>query len=61
AQAGYTMLLVSHEMAFVREVADRVFFLDQGHILEAGPADQVFDQPKSNRAKQFFSKVKERY
>lgn len=61
AQAGYTMLLVSHEMAFVREVADRVFFLDQGHILEAGPADQVFDQPTSDRAKQFFSKVKERY
>ncbi|MDK7050121.1 amino acid ABC transporter ATP-binding protein [Aerococcus sanguinicola] len=61
AQAGYTMLLVSHEMAFVREVADRVFFLDQGHILEAGPADQVFDQPQSDRAKQFFSKVKERY
>ncbi|WP_198434422.1 amino acid ABC transporter ATP-binding protein [Aerococcus sanguinicola] len=61
AQAGYTMLLVSHEMAFVREVADRVFSLDQGHILEAGPADQVFDQPQSDRAKQFFSKVKERY
>ncbi|KAA9300178.1 MULTISPECIES: amino acid ABC transporter ATP-binding protein [Aerococcus] len=61
AQAGYTMLLVSHEMAFVREVADRVFFLDQGQILEAGPADQVFDHPKSDRAKQFFSKVKERY
>lgn len=57
AQAGNTMLLVSHEMEFVRKVANRVILMDGGVIVEDGPAVQVFDHPKSDRAKEFLSKM----
>lgn len=57
AQAGYTMLLVSHEMSFVRDVADQVIFLDGGNIVESGPPEQVFNHPKTDRAKNFFNKL----
>ncbi len=57
ARKGMTMLVASHEMGFAREVADRVAFLDEGRLLEAGPPDQVFDAPREERTKAFLSKV----
>lgn len=55
AGEGNTMLLVSHEMNFVRKVADCVLFLDQGKIIESGTAKEVFENPKQERTKQFLS------
>lgn len=55
AGEGNTMLLVSHEMNFVRKVADLVLFLDQGKIIESGTAKEVFENPKQERTKQFLS------
>lgn len=55
AEEGNTMLLVSHEMNFVRKVATRVLFLDQGVILEDGTPEEVFSHPKSDRTKQFLA------
>ena len=57
ANEGYTMLLVSHEMSFVRNVADRVIFLDHGKILEDGTPDEVFNHPKNDRVKEFITKI----
>ena len=57
ADEGMTMYLVTHEMGFAREVADRVLFIDHGIIAEAGTPEQVFDHPKSPRAIEFLSKV----
>ena len=57
ANEGYTMLLVSHEMSFVRNVADRVIFLDHGKILEDGTPDDVFNHPKNDRVKEFITKI----
>lgn len=53
AKQGRTMLIVTHEMAFARAIADRVIFLDQGHILEDTPPEQFFTHPKTKRAEQF--------
>ncbi|MCM3039968.1 amino acid ABC transporter ATP-binding protein [Paenibacillus motobuensis] len=55
AEEGNTMLIVSHEMNFVRKVATRVLFLDQGLIVEDGTPQEVFSHPKSERTKQFLS------
>ncbi|WP_379144520.1 amino acid ABC transporter ATP-binding protein [Paenibacillus sp. sgz500992] len=55
AEEGNTMLLVSHEMNFVRKVATRVLFLDQGIIVEDGTPEEVFSHPKSDRTKQFLA------
>ena len=55
AQEGRTMLVVTHEMGFAREVSDRVIFLHQGKVEEDGKPDQVFDNPKSTRFKDFLS------
>ncbi|AIQ19165.1 amino acid ABC transporter ATP-binding protein [Paenibacillus sp. FSL H7-0357] len=55
AEEGNTMLLVSHEMNFVRKVATRVLFLDQGVIVEDGTPEEVFSHPKSDRTKQFLA------
>ncbi len=52
---GNTMLLVSHEMDFVRKVATRVLFLDKGIIVEDGTPQEVFAHPKSDRTKQFLA------
>lgn len=57
AGKGYTMLLVSHEMSFVRNVSNRVIFLDKGHIVEDGTPSEVFEHPRNQRTKDFFSKM----
>ncbi len=57
SKTGITMILVSHEMAFVREVSDRVVFLDQGVLIEDSPAKEFFDNPKTERAKAFLNKM----
>ncbi|MBF2078182.1 MAG: amino acid ABC transporter ATP-binding protein [Synechococcales cyanobacterium T60_A2020_003] len=57
ANTGITMLVVTHEMGFAREVANRIFFLDSGKIAEDAPPDVFFSTPKSDRAQQFLEKV----
>ena len=57
AQEGMTMVVVTHEMGFAREVANRVFFMDGGGILEEGTPEQIFDHPQEVRTKAFLSKV----
>lgn len=57
AQEGMTMVVVTHEMGFAREVGDRVIFIDQGVIVEEGPPEQVFSNTKHERTKAFLSKV----
>jgi polar amino acid transport system ATP-binding protein len=52
-----TMVVVSHEMGFAKEVADRVFIIDDGQIIEEGPPKEFFDNPKTERAQQFLSKI----
>ena len=57
AENGMTMVIVTHEMGFAREVADRVFFMDQGIIMEQGTPEQIFSNPQNERTKSFLSKV----
>ena len=57
ADRGMTMAVVTHEMGFAREVADRVVFIDSGVVMEQGTPAQIFDSPKTDRAKSFLSKV----
>jgi polar amino acid transport system ATP-binding protein len=57
ARAGTTMIVVTHEIGFAREVADTVVFLDQGRVLEHGPPGQVLDHPRHDRTRAFLSKV----
>jgi polar amino acid transport system ATP-binding protein len=57
AQEGMTMVVVTHEMGFAREVADRVLFMDSGVIVEEGSPAQIFENPKSERLQSFLSKV----
>jgi polar amino acid transport system ATP-binding protein len=57
AQSGMTMIVVSHEIGFAREVAHRMIFLDEGRILESGTPEQVLSAPRHPRAKEFFDKV----
>ena len=57
AKEGMTMVVVTHEMGFAREVANRVFFMDGGGILEEGTPEQIFDHPQEVRTKTFLSKV----
>ena len=54
---GMTMVIVTHEMGFAREVANRVFFMDQGYIMEQGTPQQSFENPQNERTKSFLSKV----
>ncbi|MDH4571376.1 amino acid ABC transporter ATP-binding protein [Salinicola acroporae] len=54
---GMTMMIVTHEMGFAREVADRVVFVHGGQIVEQGPPDQLFDQPRHERTQAFLSRV----
>lgn len=57
AAKGMTMAVVTHEMGFAKEVATRVLFMDEGVILEEGTPDQIFNNPKEDRTKEFLSKV----
>lgn len=57
AANGMTMVIVTHEMGFAREAADRVFFMDQGIIMEQGTPEEIFSSPKNERTKSFLSKV----
>ena len=57
AKAGMTMVIVTHEMGFAKEVGDRVLFMDGGYVLEEGTPEQIFDHPQQPRTKEFLSKV----
>ncbi|TFI23775.1 amino acid ABC transporter ATP-binding protein, partial [Herbaspirillum sp. 3C11] len=57
AEEGMTMVVVTHEMGFAREVSDRVLFIDQGVIMEEGPPQQVLGEPKNERTRDFLRKV----
>jgi general L-amino acid transport system ATP-binding protein len=57
AKSGMTMLVVTHEMGFARAVADRMFFFDQGQIVESGTPEQIFKDPKEERTKLFLSQI----
>ena len=57
AAEGFTMLLVSHEMNFIKKVSSKVIFLDKGKIVENGTPKEVFDYPKNERAREFFAKM----
>ena len=57
AENGMTMVIVTHEMGFAREVADRVLFIDQGVIMEQGAPEELFGNPQNERTKSFLSKV----
>ena len=56
-ETGMTMLIVTHEMGFARVVSDRVFFMDQGYIMEQGTPEEIFSNPKEPRTKDFLAKV----
>ena len=56
-KTGITMAIVTHEMGFAREVADRILFLDGGRLAEDAPPREFFTQPKCDRAKQFLEKM----
>ena len=57
AEGGMTMIVVTHEMGFARDVADRVVFMDGGLIVEEGTPDEVFDHPKSERTRDFLGHI----
>ena len=57
ARGGMTMIAVTHEMGFAREVADRVIFMDGGVIVEEGTPEEVFDHPQSDRTKDFLGHI----
>jgi general L-amino acid transport system ATP-binding protein len=57
AKDGMTMLVVTHEMGFARGVADRMFFFDDGLIVESGTPYQIFNEPKEDRTKLFLSQI----
>jgi polar amino acid transport system ATP-binding protein len=59
AQGGMTMLIATHEMAFARDIADRVCFLDDGVILEEGPPNRIFSSPQEPRTQQFLARIVE--
>lgn len=57
AREGMTMIVVTHEMGFAREVGDRVLFMEQGEIVEEGSPEQLFGNPVQDRTQSFLSKV----
>jgi polar amino acid transport system ATP-binding protein len=57
AKEGMTMVVVTHEMGFAREVADRIVFMDDGSIIEMGPPEEIFNNPKNDRLKQFLGQI----
>ena len=58
AAEGMTMIVVTHEMGFAREVGNRILFLDEGRILEEGPPEQIFNAPREERTRSFLSRVR---
>ena len=61
AKSGQTMVLVSHDMSFVAQVADKVLFLDKGRIIESGTPEEIMQHPKEERTKEFFASHKRTY
>lgn len=61
AKSGQTMILVSHDMSFVAQVADKILFLDKGKIIESGTPDEIIYHPKEERTKEFFASYKRTY
>ena len=59
-ESGLTMLVVTHEMGFAKEVADRVVFMDKGVIEEEGPPEQIFNNPKTERTREFLKRTLEK-
>jgi general L-amino acid transport system ATP-binding protein len=57
AESGMTMMCITHEMGFARQIADRVVFMDQGEIVESGPPEQLFGEPRTERLKLFLSQI----
>jgi len=57
AEEGMTMVVVTHEMGFARQVADRVMFIDEGLVIEEGSPAEIFDNPREERTRRFLSKV----
>jgi ABC-type polar amino acid transport system ATPase subunit len=57
ARSGMTMIVVTHEMGFAREVCDRIVFFDEGQIVEQAPPDEFFDNPREERTKLFLSQI----
>ena len=57
AKAGMTMIVVTHEMGFAKEVADSIIFMDEGMIVERAPTKEFFDNPKNDRTKLFLSQI----
>ncbi|HDD62685.1 MAG TPA: amino acid ABC transporter ATP-binding protein [Chloroflexi bacterium] len=57
AKSGMTMIVVTHEMGFAREVADRMYFFDEGRIVETGTPDEIYKEPKEDRTKLFLSQI----
>lgn len=57
AEGGMTMMVVSHEMGFARQVADRVIFMDEGVIVEQGPPEQIFENPQEERTQKFLRQI----
>jgi len=57
AKGGMTMVVVSHEMGFVRAAADRILFMDQGRMIEEGSPDSFFNNPREERTQAFLSKI----
>ena len=57
AKSGMTVVIVTHEMGFAREISDRILFMDEGKIIESGTPEEIFDNPKQERTKEFLSKV----
>ncbi len=60
AVAGMTLIIVTHEMAFAREIADRVIFMDGGRIVESGPPEAVIDAPRQSRTQTFLQRITDR-
>ena len=57
AHEGATMIVVTHEMAFAREAADRVYYIDEGRFIEVGPPEQVIDAPQDPRTREFLART----
>jgi polar amino acid transport system ATP-binding protein len=61
ARDGMTMIVVTHEMSFARDVADRIVFMDGGVIVEEGKPEQMFTAPRTERVRQFLKRYNDRY